>query len=49
MTPQQGSSLLKSCARRYFSFTRGNLQALATHFWVATHGLRNIALDYISH
>ena len=31
MTPQEGSSLLKSCARRSFSFTRGNLQAFATH------------------
>ena len=31
MTPQQGSSLLKSCERRSFSFTRGNLQAFATH------------------
>ena len=31
MTPQQGFSLLKSCVRRSFSFTRGNLQAFATH------------------
>ena len=31
MTPQEGSLLLKSCARRSFSFTHGNLQALATH------------------
>ena len=31
MTPQEGSSLLKSCARRPFSFKRGNLEALAVH------------------
>ena len=31
MTSQEGSSLLKSCARRSFSFTCGNLQAFATH------------------
>ena len=31
MTPQEGSSLLKSCAHRPFSFTRGNLQAFTTH------------------
>ena len=35
MTSQEGSSLLKSCARRSFSFTCGNLQAFATH----PHGL----------
>ena len=38
MTLQKGSLLLKSCARRSFSFTGGNLQALATH------GLRNTAV-----
>ena len=31
MISQEGSSLLKSCARRSFSFTSGNLQAFATH------------------
>ena len=31
MTPQEGSSLLKSCAHRSIYFTRGNLQAFATH------------------
>ena len=31
MTSQEGSSLLKSCARRSFSFTWGNLQGFATH------------------
>ena len=31
MTSQEGSSLLKSCARRSFSFTCGNLQGFATH------------------
>ena len=31
MTSQEGSSLLKSCVRRSFSFTCGNLQAFATH------------------
>ena len=30
MTPQEGFSLLKSCAQVFF-FTRGNLQAFATH------------------
>ena len=30
--------------RNSFSFTCANLQALATHIWVATHGLRNAAL-----
>ena len=39
MTPQEGSSLLESCARRSFSFTRGNLQAFATQ------GLRSTGLD----
>ena len=31
MTSQEGSSVLKSCARRSFSFTCGNLQGFATH------------------
>ena len=31
MMSQKGSSLLKSCACRSFSFTCGNLQAFATH------------------
>ena len=31
MISQGGSSLLKSCARRSFSFMCGNLQAFATH------------------
>ena len=31
MTSQEGSSLLKSCARSSFSFTCDNLQAFATH------------------
>ena len=31
MTSQEGSSLLKSCARKSFSFTCGNLQGFATH------------------
>ena len=31
MTSQEGSLLLKSCARRSFSFTCGNLQGFATH------------------
>ena len=39
MTPQEGSSLLKSCACRSFSFMCGNLQAFATH------GLRNTGLQ----
>ena len=47
---QEGSSLLKSCACR--SFLRVVIYnpsqpihiVLATHFWVATHGLRNTAL-----
>ena len=45
MTSQEGSTLLKSCVRRSFSFTCGNLQTFATHFWVASHGLRNTGLD----
>ena len=40
MTSQEGFSLLKSCARRSFSFTCGNLQGFATH------GLRNTALRH---
>ena len=43
-TTQEGSSLLKSTAHRSFLFTRDNLQAFATHFWVAIHGLRNTAI-----
>ena len=31
MSSQESSSLLKSCARRSFSFTCGNLQGFATH------------------
>ena len=45
MTPQEGSSLLKSCARRSF-FTRDDLEAFATiRIALATHGLRNTGLD----
>ena len=44
---QEGSSLLKSSAHRYFSFTRDNLQAFATLFWVATHGLRNTVIELL--
>ena len=43
MTPQEGSSLLKSCPRRSFSFTRGNSRPI--RIALATHGLRNTALD----
>ena len=53
MTPQKGSSLLKSCARRSF-FLRAVIYkasrpihiALATRFWVATHDLRNTELRH---
>ena len=38
MTPEERSSLLKSCAHRSFSFTRSNLQAFATR------GLKNTGL-----
>ena len=31
MTSREGSALLKSCARKSFSFTCLNLQAFATH------------------
>ena len=36
MTSQEGSSLLKSCARRSFFFARGNLQGFATYGWTNT-------------
>ena len=48
MIPQEGSSLLKSCADRSFSFTRDNLQVFATHPhslsdpWFEKHWLKRI-------
>ena len=54
MTSQEGFSLLKSCARRSFSFTCGNLQAFATHphslgdSWFEKHWFKvfKVALAY---
>ena len=51
MTPQEGSSLLKSCATDIFLLRAVIYKpsppiriVLVTHFWVVTHGLRNTGL-----